>query len=264
MPLKDRAWDGTGRLREYAKIALRSTLHKRNFDLVRNPYPVRVATALTWLGIDTVLDVGANIGQYGSALRSSGFTGWIISCEPLSDAFGHLARRAGSDLRWTPLQTAVGDAPGRLEINISANSYSSSILPMTAAHLGAAPGSQFTGTERVPVTTVAALVSEHRVRPGGALLKVDTQGYEGPVLDGAAALLADFAAVQLELSFVALYEGQQLFGELADRLAGAGYAMYGLDAGFADPRTGRMLQCDALFVRNDLLPDTPGLHSGPR
>jgi FkbM family methyltransferase len=257
--LPGRAAGGTGRAKEYAKIALRSGLHRRNLDLVRNPYPVRVAAALNWLGTDTVLDVGANIGQYATALRSSGFGGRIISCEPLPDAYAHLARRSGSDASWTALHTAVGDAVGTLQINVSANSYSSSVLPMTSAHLDSAPGSQTIGTATVDVTTVADIVKEHDVDPGRTLLKIDTQGYEGPVLDGTADLLAGFAAVQLELSFVPLYKGQQLFAELSDRLTAAGFGIYALEAGFADPRTGRMLQCDGLFVRDELMPDPAAL-----
>jgi FkbM family methyltransferase len=258
MSLTARAASGKGRLREYAKIALRAALHKRNLDLVRDPFPHRIVTTLGWLGLGTVLDVGANIGQYGSALRSSGFTGRIVSCEPLPDAYAHLARRARSAKDWTALNTAVGEAPGTLEMNVSANSYSSSVLPMTDAHLDAAPGSQFIRTEKVAVTTVADLAAEQRIEPARSLLKVDTQGYEGAVLDGAGPLLDRFAAVQLELSFVPLYDGQQLFGELTDRLSAAGFGLYGLDAGFGDPRTGRMLQCDGLFVRTELLPDVGG------
>lgn len=254
MSLKDRVSSGSVRAKEYAKVALRSALHHRNLDLVSNPYPNRVAATLGFLGADTVFDIGANIGQYGSALRSAGFSGRIVSCEPLPDAFGHLARRSRSDDRWTALQTAVGAEPGRLNINVSANSYSSSILPMTNAHSDAAPGSHYIGTAHVAVTTVADLVGAYRVEPARTLLKVDTQGYEGPVLDGAGDLLASFAAIQLELSFVPLYTGQQLYPELVDRLAGLGFATYGLDAGFADPDSGRMLQCDGLFVRSDLLP----------
>ena len=254
MSLTARGAGGTGRLREYAKIALRSALYRRNLDLVGDPYPKRVAAALAWLEIEAVLDVGANIGQYGSALRSCGFTGRIISCEPLPDAFAHLSRRAASDRQWTALNCAVGAEPGTLEINVSANSYSSSLLPMTAAHLDAAPGSEFIRTEKVAVTTVADIVAEQRVAPPRTLLKVDTQGYEGPVLDGAGPLLESLTAVQLELSFVPLYDGQQLFGELADRLTEAGFGLYALDAGFGDPRTGRMLQCDGLFVRTERLP----------
>jgi FkbM family methyltransferase len=254
MIFKDRRTADPGRVKEYAKMAVRSRLHKRNLDLVRNPFPVRVSTALRWLQVDTVLDVGANIGQYASGLRSSGFDGRIISCEPLRDAYAHLARRSESDPRWTTLRTAVGAEAGSLSINVSANSYSSSVLTMTDAHLDAAPGSQTIGAEDVAVTTVADVAAQHEVDPSRTLLKVDTQGYEGPVLDGAGDLLGRFAAVQLELSFVPLYSGQLLFGELNERLESAGFGVYALDPGFADPRTGRMLQCDGLYVRSELMP----------
>jgi FkbM family methyltransferase len=260
MAVKDSAAVRAGRAREYAKIALRSTLYRRNLDLVRNPFPVRVATTLAWLGADAVLDIGANVGQYGSALRSSGYRGRVVSCEPLPDAYEALTRRATGDERWAHVCTAVGAEPGTLDINVSANSYSSSILPMTAAHLGAAPGSKFVATRQVPVTTVADLVRQHDVDPTRTLLKIDTQGYEAPVLDGAGDLLAKFAAIQLELSLVPLYAGQQLADALTDRLTGLGFALYTLEGGFGDERTGRMLQYDGLFVRGDLLPAESGEH----
>jgi FkbM family methyltransferase len=253
MSVKQRAPRGRLWSREDAKIALRTVLYKRNLDLVRSPFPVRVSTTLAWLGADTTLDVGANVGQYGSAIRAAGFTGRIISCEPLQDAFGELSRRASADPRWTAIRTAVGAEPGSLEINIAANSYSSSALPIMDSHLEAAPGSETVGVERVPVTTVRELVRQHGIDPGRCLLKIDTQGYEAPVLDGAGELLAGFAAIQLELSFVPLYDGQVLYETLVQRLAGLGFQMYGLDAGFGNPTTGRTLQCDGLFVRDDLI-----------
>jgi FkbM family methyltransferase len=244
------------RPREYAKLALRSLLHRRGLDLVNDPYPVRVATTLAWLKATTVLDVGANIGQYATALRSSGYDGDIVSCEPLSDAFEHLEQRSARDPRWETIRTAVGDSVGSIEINVSANSYSSSLLPMTSAHTDAAPGSEFVAAETVPLTTVAELVSTRSIDPARTLLKIDTQGYEAPVLDGAGGLLNRFAAISLELSFVPLYEGQQLYDQLTERLRNAGFTLYCLDAGFGDPRTGRMLQCDGLFVRSELVEPT--------
>jgi FkbM family methyltransferase len=246
--------DVRSRPREYAKLALRGVLYRRHLDLVSDPYPARVAATLRHLGATAVLDVGANIGQYASALRASGYRGAIVSCEPLSDAFAHLRRRAANDPAWEAVRTAVGAEPGSAQINVSANSYSSSLLTMTEAHTSAAPGSQTVASETVPVTTVAALVAERGIDPERTLLKIDTQGYEAPVLDGAGALLGRLAAVSLELSFVPLYEGQQLFDDLVARLRAAGYLLYGLDGGFGDRRTGRMLQCDGLFVRADRVP----------
>ena len=242
------------RLVDHAKMALHSALQKRNLDLVRNPFPVQVSTALSYLHLDTVLDVGGNIGQYGSALRASGFKGRIISCEPLSDAYPHLAKRASGDAGWTALNTAVGSEPGEIEINVSANSYSSSILPMADAHSLAAPGSEYVRSEKVAMTTVADILLAEKVDPAASLLKIDTQGYEGAVLDGAGDRLAEFAAVQLELSMVPLYDGGPLFEDLVQRMRDAGFGIFALEGGFGDPRTGRMLQCDGFFVRNELMP----------
>ncbi len=240
-------------LREAAKMVVRAALQKHDLDLVSNPYSSRLVAALSWFGLDTVLDIGANVGQYGSSLRSSGFRGQIISCEPLTDAYNRLAHRAAEDPSWMGVNSAVGAATGTLDINVSANSYSSSIMSMTEAHRRAAPDSEYIGSLRVPVTTVRDLVAEHALDPRRALLKIDTQGYETAVLDGTGGLLGEFAAVQLELSLVPLYDGQELFPELTGRMAASGYTIYALDCGFGDRQTGRMLQCDALFVAEWLL-----------
>lgn len=76
----------------------------------------------------------------------------------------------------------MGAQTGTLKINISLNSYSSSILPMTGAHVDAAPGSEFVGAAEVQVTTVADIVADRTVDPARTLLKIDTQGYEDLVL----------------------------------------------------------------------------------
>ena len=85
------------------------------------------------------------------------------------------------------------------------------------------------------------------------MLKIDTQGYESFVLDGAGTLVTDFAAIQLEMSFVALYAGQQLYDDLMTRLTGQGFQIYGIEPGFADPKTGRMMQCDVFFAASRLI-----------
>jgi hypothetical protein len=82
------------------------------------------------------------------------------------------------------------------------------------------------------------------------VLKVDAQGYERHVLAGAAATLARVAGVQLELSLVPLYEGAMSFDEGLEAMAGAGLELARLDAVFEDPRTGRLLQCDGVFIRD--------------
>lgn len=234
--------------RERLKLGVRGFLGRRNLDLVRDPFPGRVARALQGLGIDTVIDVGANIGQYGAALRVSGYAGRIISFEPLPPAFDQLRSRARRDANWQVINKAMGDQGGTVVLHVAANSYSSSILSMTAAHLAAAPRSGTVDAIEVPVSTIADLVRDHGIAPERTMLKVDTQGYESQVLDGAGDVLHRLAAIQLELSFVTLYEGQELADALFRRMNRAGFGLFAWDSSFNDPHSGRLLQADVLFA----------------
>ncbi|MFI5429207.1 FkbM family methyltransferase [Aeromicrobium sp. UC242_57] len=197
-----------------------------------------------------MLDIGANVGQFGRMVRTAGFGGRIISVEPLATAYRQLSRRAAADPQWQCISSAVGAAPGATQINVSANSYSSSLLTMTRQHLAADPESHVIGTQDVDVVTVADLVAAHEVEPARTLLKIDTQGYEQQVIDGAGALVDEFAAIQLELSFVELYEGQRLYGDLVEQMAGHGLTMWSIETGISDD-AGRLLQCDGLFLRSN-------------
>ncbi|MEH3034314.1 MAG: FkbM family methyltransferase [Aeromicrobium erythreum] len=237
----------SNRVRETAKLGLRKALQRADLEIGRGSYATRLVNTLRSREIETVLDVGANVGQYAVLTRSAGFGGRIISCEPLSGAFGQIAARAKSDPRWTVLNTAVGAEPGETTINVSENSFSSSIREMTHEHLDAAPGSGYIAVETVPVTTVRDVVAEHDVDPARALLKIDTQGFEDEVLRGAGDLVGRFAAIQLELSFVELYAGQRLYEDLVADMAAAGYRIQQIDPGFSN-EAGRLLQVDGLFV----------------
>lgn len=246
-PVTDQTF--SNRMKERAKLLVRGALHKVDLDLSRHPYPARLARSLDALGIDTVLDIGANVGQFGLMTRRAGFSGRMISCEPLAGAYGELSKRAARHDGWLALNTAVGSEAGTTTINVSANSFSSSVLEMTDAHLDGAPGSGYVSSETITLTTVRDLVGEHAVVPARTLLKIDTQGYEAQVLAGAGELIDQFGAVQLELSFVELYAGQQLFDDLYGFMRDHGLQLHIIEPGFSGP-DGRMLQCDGLFVRH--------------
>ncbi|MEJ7832135.1 MAG: FkbM family methyltransferase [Nocardioides sp.] len=205
------------------------------------------------LGVTTVVDIGANEGQFGRDLRAMRFRGRLISFEPLGEPFARLARAAEGDSSWTAVRTAVSDVPGALTVHIAGNSVSSSVLPMLAAHSKADPRSSYVGEEVVAATTVDRLVAEHGLDPATSYLKVDVQGFESAVLDGAAGTLDRFAAVQLELSMVPLYDGQALIGEITDRMSARGFELWILMPEFSDRATGRSLQCDGVYVRRDLI-----------
>jgi FkbM family methyltransferase len=207
------------------------------------PFVSRIAAHLE--GIPVVIDVGANRGQYAIELRRHGYRGEIVSFEPLEAAFGHLATAAGDDSDWTCHRLALGAAGGKSQINVASNLESSSLLAMEGEHRAGAPDVSMIGVETVSVARLDDVL--HDDRP--CLLKLDVQGYEDRVLDGAPETLARAQILQCELSIAKLYAGQAPFRTLIDRLDDAGFGLVDLDPFFYDPTDGRVLQVDALFAR---------------
>ena len=200
--------------------------------------------------IELLLDVGANVGQYGEHMREDGYTGRIVSFEPLKQAYATLAKKAARDPAWTVHERcAIGAEIGEAEINVSKNSVSSSMLPMLAAHSDAAPESVYLTKDLTKVLTLDSVIGQYRRGQERVFLKIDTQGFERQVLEGAQECLKFVAGVQLELSVVPLYESQNLYRYFLDYLAERGFVLWSLTPGFTDPETGQMLQFDAIFIR---------------
>ncbi len=209
--------------------------------------PQRELTGLmARLGVETLIDVGANQGQYAEHARAAGFKGHIVSFEPGRTAFERLATVSGADHMWEAYRVALGETPGELVLNISANSVSSSLLTMGERHITSAPASVVVSEERVRVARLDAELTDMQ---GPAMLKVDTQGYELPVLKGSHALLDRVVIVQAELSLVELYEGQASYLEVLGYLETLGFVPWALVPGFADPATGQTLQVDVVAHR---------------
>ncbi len=202
-------------------------------------------------GVDVVFDVGANIGQFAQSLREAGYQGRTVSFEPLSAAHAQLLRASEGDVQWQVApRTAIGDHEGEVEMHIAGNSVSSSALGMLGSHAKADPASAYVGTERARLSRLDVLSRDYLRTGSVPFLKIDTQGYEDRVLAGATELLRNVAGLQLELSFVPLYEGQQLFDTLVNRLNALGFSIWGVWPGFYDPSNGRMLQVDVAFFRD--------------
>lgn len=199
--------------------------------------------------VDLILDVGANEGQFVNIVRSAGYQGRILSFEPQFRAHSLLTLAASQDSQWTIWErTAIGKISGEVEINISANSVSSSILPILKSCVKAAPQSGYISKENVKLCRLDNCASEDVKKSKAIYLKIDTQGYEVPVIEGAANILSQIGAIQIELSLIQLYEGEILFPEMIELLYQLGYKLHTILPGFTDPLTGRMLQCDGIFI----------------
>ena len=199
--------------------------------------------------IDIVLDVGAHVGSYGLELRRAGYTGHIVSFEPLTLAYGSLATSASKDPKWMSVQTALGEYDGSAVLNISGNLYSSSLLPMCEVHVESQPVSAYVGEEVVKVSRLDDTCSAFLRGDERIWLKLDVQGYERQVIDGATRILPQIQVIEAELSLVPLYEGQSLFREMIDFLDSLGFDLISLERGYTDRLSGHVLQVDGIFLR---------------
>ena len=140
-------------------------------------------------------------------------------------------------------------------INISRNSVSSSVLPMTAALSDATPAASYVGSELTPLLTLDQ-ASKDIIKPLDRIfVKIDTQGYEWAILDGAATTLGQAQALSVEASLVEIYAGQQLWSSVVERLTSNGWRVWDIQPAFSDPRSGQLLQVDLLFVRDGFAMD---------
>lgn len=238
-------------LKRVLKAALRSTGLEMHRIHPQATITHRRRAMIEHLRIDTVLDVGANVGQYASHLRGTGYKQLIVSFEPLTQAFAMLQAEAHSDPHWSVLNIAIGGEDGEADINIAGSNASSSLLPMLETHIRYAPGSQYVSREHVRVETLDTATREVLSRENRVLLKIDTQGYEHQVINGARLLLRQVHLIECELSLVPLYEGQYLFLDMVCLLDRCGFKPVHFEPGFGDPVTGYCLQVDGMFARSE-------------
>jgi FkbM family methyltransferase len=217
-------------------------------ESVDNSAAVRRQRLLASLNIDVVLDVGANVGVYGRQLRRYGFTGRIVSLEPLSQAYARLAATAHGDAAWSTQQVALGDEDGTAEINVNASDPWSSLLPADP-NAGEPERLERVGTETVRTARVDSMpdiLGDH------TWVKLDVQGFELHVLRGAEASLSKVVAIETEISLEPFYEGQPTARQMIDALDDHGFALAVVANGWIRD-SGRARWMDGTFVRQDML-----------
>ena len=205
---------------------------------------------------DLLLDVGANRGQFALDARRVGYTGEIISFEPLSAHQAGLRALAESDGRWRIFPIALGGAAAELALNVYRDDTFSSLHAVNVS------ASQNFGSlvaldhvERVPVRTLDDVVAELALPPSCRIfLKTDTQGHDGAVLAGATRTLQQVHVVLTEATVAPLYDGASTLEEINARLLPLGFVRSGIFPIGYSPGTLKLLELDCFFVR----PETAG------
>lgn len=213
-------------------------------------HALQTVQALKAHDINVVFDVGANIGQFANELRKYGYTGKIISFEPLPQAYEEIVKRAKRDANWTVHpRCAVGEKMGEIKINVAANSVSSSILSMLTLHENVAPESKYTDKESASLITLDSVYELYCKPNDKVFLKIDTQGYEMQVLEGASVTLDKCNGISIEMSLVPLYSDWVSWRDMISRLESSKYHIFAIQPNFIDLVSGQTLQVDGLFFK---------------
>jgi hypothetical protein len=144
----------------------------------------------------------------------------------------------------------LGDCEGQLEISIKAKDVYSSFKPNSDFTNERFGGAKEAGREVVQVKRLDAFIAENpsAITPK-TYLKIDTQGYEQEVVEGAGSELARFLAVQMELALRPLYEGQLPFVDMVKWMQDRGFEIAMAKENGFDHDECRLLELDVAFVR---------------
>jgi FkbM family methyltransferase len=240
--------------------SLRSVLHKCGIDvrLLRNiQKSQRLAWEETWRQqysavplkrIRTIIDIGANTGQFAMMIKKACPDAAIYSFEPVAECYEALKHNLSDMAAAKTFRMALGETKGRVLINKSAFTPSSSILQMGDLHKRDWPQSSEHTTEEVEMTTLDDMFSGRQLEPE-LLVKIDVQGLEPQVIMGGRATLSKALAVVVETSFYELYKDQVLFDGIYSLMCDLGFSFRGNLDQYVSPIDSRILQADSLFIR---------------
>jgi FkbM family methyltransferase len=231
-----------------------------------NGFDHAMVEALRRNRITSVVDVGANTGQFAEKLRQSGYGGDIYSFEPLPTAFALLNKSASKDPLWHIYQFAIGDRDGLAQFFETKNSVSSSLLPLTSQAAHQAAGAVHKSEIVVSMRTLESVAASELISVDWkrTMLKIDVQGAECFVIKGAKTLCDQIPLVAMEISFQSLYENSESWLDILSRCASHGLTLIDIDRGFRDLTTCQLLQADVLLERLPTSTQAPLTSSGAR
>jgi len=241
------------------KALMQKMLKKANLELntITGRQRLEVKQQLYKLGsiaeqpFRTIIDVGANEGQFSSLARAAFPKARIIAFEPIPHCFATLQRSFQRDKNFEAYNVALGCKSQIREFHVNEFTATSSFLPLYSANTH-----EFseTGPEQIiPVTekSFEELFQLDTIEKP-YLLKIDVQGYELEVLKHNEALLGSAHTVLIETSYINIYIGQPLFAEVFMFLHKRGFLFSGNFEQLRGLGSGVIIQADAIFKNSCL------------
>jgi FkbM family methyltransferase len=202
-----------------------------------------------WLqnrGIKTVLDIGANTGQFANRINEILPEVTIVSFEPIKKCFDELLLNTKS-INVKAFNCALGEVEEQQNINISAHSPSSSLLKMADLHTEVFAGTNFVETETISIKRLDDIFADLNIT-GKLMVKIDVQGFEDRVIKGGINSLKKADLILIETSFEELYEDQLLFDGIYQLLTGLGFIFKGNLTQAINKKDGKILYAESIFI----------------
>jgi FkbM family methyltransferase len=200
----------------------------------------------------TVIDVGANVGQFSVAVDRLYPEATVYPVEPDPRTAARLKANVGKRLAKNVRTTAVGDYVGTASFHVNSDTQVSSLLNLGKDRLESFPKSQVVESVTVPVTTLDAIFGADELA-SPILIKIDVQGFEDRVINGAKMLLERTKWVLMEVSFSSLYEGESDFTTILNIMHAHGFRFLRPMNFHISPVTGEIIEMDALFEKASAL-----------
>ena len=236
--------------------AARKHMAQHQLELLHYLAEEHVAWMLRELDVNVVLDVGANRGQYGKKLRKDGYTGRIVSFEPVSGVADRLERNAQGDPDWHVQRYALGDAAGETEIMVAGGqARMSSLLPPSDFGKSYATKLRSDTVETISVRRLDELFAQavDGIAEPRVYLKLDTQGYDLQAFAGAGECIVSVVGMQSEVSALPIYDGMPSMSEQLETYKAAGFELTGMFPVIVENRTRRVIEFDAVMIRPEAL-----------
>ncbi len=206
---------------------------------------------LRWLkerNIKTVLDIGANEGQFALMIRELLPQATICSFEPIPTCYKQLLTNFTNDKAFKGFNFAIGEKDETIEMNINDFTPSSSLLEIEELHVENFKHTAHSKKQQIQVKSLDGLAGELNVAKP-YMVKIDTQGYEDKVIKGGQKLLAAADVIFIELTYSPLYKEQTLFDDIYNDLVKLGFRYHGNFEELLSPINGAVLQSDGVFIK---------------
>lgn len=242
------------------RLFIRKILQKFGYDIVKyNPSYITgridkedLTKEFKWLknfGFKTILDVGANEGQFADKMVTLFPDTFIYAFEPIPETFDLLCQNFKNSKNFKGINVALGDTEGEVFFNKNEYSPSSSLLDMSQNHLNSFEYASKTNPIKVKIEKLDHLMSDQTFQLP-LLVKLDVQGFEDKVIRGGTSVIQKADLILCEVSFSELYKGQPLFSEIYEMFRQLGFNYGGNIEQLRSPETNLILQADAVFIKS--------------